>query len=472
MSKGIGSELNHNDTQKGKTSQEVQKSQMQANAKEWKVSSLFQMGLRNKSTLMHLSNNRSFSRISPQDANASKIKQMKQQQQQKRFCLRTAKTALNLIHCLKSSDKSLLKCFFISRFKKGIYNNFAQLSQLSAKLKHLKHTIIIAINDFLHNLTNLVDFTEDCVSDLINDILPSKQLIILCGRIQKSFHILSKQLVQLRCKLNEPLLTVCVSFCSQSIKKLTDLISTLNSFINQNCSASKAKIEKYTADLGFFVKKLAEQRSHILSKQLSSATIESIKSFITEYNSNEDISLHKLIIPIDKLKNVVKILKRIFRNILQNENIFIETIMKDIEDINKEVLTKNNDILFMKHKKTNNSAKFIHFDSIIGPNQKAILISQYSDVLWTQIKYRLSQHYIMCMFEEPVLPCRLANRWLISFEIELISEIHSKLHENGMFLYSLLFEQFLFQHKLVFLLLFLSILLNTVVQLFRLFLND
>lgn len=423
MSKGVETGKDQNDaTKNNQESQQVQESPTQ-NLKT-KSSNQHNISFKDK-MVVHLSNTQSFSRVLEKDVNQPKIKSEKLKTQQIRLCLAIAKSVLDLIHCLETSDRNLKECSYDLQHRHKTLN----LAQLSKRLKEMRLSISSSIKKFQQSAQTFME-SEQKLIDLTN-MLP-KKLNFLCQRVQKNFHSISKHLIKMRSMTEKPSLTACVCFCLLSTKNIVELSTFLNSstiLCNGNPS-NKMEQDEWLAvsDVCFYVKELALRRSCILSRRIASCTVESIKTFADECRT-EVVSLNKFDIPNNKLKNVMKILKRILKNILESENLFIGEILKEIEETNKEILTRNNDVLFMKS--INLHPKHIHFDSMIGPKQKEYLNSVFSDLLWKQVKSRLAKDYITSVFNDTVWSFRLTNKSLVAFEMEMLSQIQMKLQENG-----------------------------------------
>ena len=422
MSKGvveIGE--NENDTKKknNQENQQVQESPIQS----CKTSSLNHRDISFKDKIaVHLSNTRSFSRVFEKDVNLPKIKSEKLENQQIRYCLAIAKSVLDLIHCLETCDRKLLQCSFDLQHRHKTLN----LTQLSKTLKETRQSLSNSIKHFKQSVETFLENEKKSID--LTSILP-KKLNILCQRIQKNLHKISKHLIEMRSITDKSSLTGCVCFCLLSTKSIVELSTFLNSSIRNMNPPNKNDQWLALSDVCFYVKELALKRSYILSRRIASCSIESIKTFVNEFHTQVTVTLNEFHIPNDKLKIVMKILKRTLRNILESENLFIGKILKEIEETNKEILTRNNDILFMKS--TNSHSKYIHFDSMIGPKQKEYLNSIFSDLLWRQVKSRLAKGYTISLFDDNVWPFRLSNKSLVAFEIEMLSQIQMKLQENG-----------------------------------------
>lgn len=424
MSKGVEIVNNENDTKKKKDNQENQQVQGSPTRNLKTESSNHKLNISFKDKMVvHLSNNRSFSRVLKKDVSQPKTKSETLKNQQIRYCLAIAKSVLDLIHCLEMSDRNLLECSYDMQHRQKTLN----VVQLSKTLKEMRQSLSVSIKNFQQSIQTFME-NEQKLTDLTS-MLPRK-LKVICQRMQKNFHSISKHLIVMRSVTDKSSLTHCVCFCLLSSKNIVELSTFLNS-LTIHCNRD-SQIEQDeclgVSDVCFYVKELALRRSCILSRRIASCSIESIKTY--DGYTEAAVSLNKFDIPNNKLKNVMKILKRILKNILESENLFIGEILKEIEETNKEILTRNNDVLFTK-----SNSKHIHFDSMIGPKQKEYLNAVFSDILWKEVKSRLAKEYIMSMFDDMVLSFRLINTSLVTFEMEMLSQIQMKLQQNGKVLF-------------------------------------
>ncbi|XP_066923094.1 uncharacterized protein [Clytia hemisphaerica] len=395
-----------------------------------------------RDSIVYWSNGCSFARVPSKEATLFRTLPRLVKLRRHKLCLTLSKGTLDLVHCIQTTFLVLEKVFrSVEEFDtlkstgqeievRHIHNELQNASQsLHTVLKSFKQTI---------KSINQDEYFEQLSVSIQHVIMP-EHLMMSCSRLRKHFRDILLRIIEIQIEnnnVNTDSLTKSISYCSLAIKQIIDFESVLSFFATANNSSYPLKsITKSTdvIDVCFYITKLAEGRSRVAARKLVSATLDSIKIYLTDIEGNRALMLNQFSLNSEKFKPIVRILKRFYRKILEKENEFYEQILNRIHQTNMDILQKNTDVLYPngKRKHTNDPRRIIHFDHTIGPNQKEYLFTIYMDTLWKRIKTRLSFDYVIHIFEDSSLPFRVANRTLVFFELELLRQIRLKLESNG-----------------------------------------
>jgi len=398
--------------------------------------------------VIHWSNTRLFTRLRTGDDVPTALPLIVKLRRQK-ICLTFSKTFLDVVSCLRNTEDKLMTIINYSREIR--LHDIAHVTETLLELSNVFNTTFQNFQRAYKDLSDL-DCFEHVILALRKNIT-SESIKYSCNRIFKMLANLSGEMVDLKAIEKPGCIASSISISSIFQKKLVDFVKSLCYYISEKdlhtnllvdfsdatrnsniLSSNKClTLDVLSIDICSYLWKAAEKRSFLVSTDLSMATLNCVKTYIAESSSSRFDLMRSLEVPQNKTRAIVRILKHIYKGILERENEYFATLMEEIECVNRRLLKKNTDVLYRHFSPLPNdpSKKVVSWDSNIVPVHRDLLFGLYMDVLWKRIKKQIMTTYLNSLYEKSECACRLSNSALVSFELELLRQINLILSKKG-----------------------------------------
>ena len=189
-----------------------------------------------------------------------------------------------------------------------------------------------------------------------------------------------------------------------------------------------------------YVEEIARSKSYSLACRLSDITLKTLKEtappnlFTSNKEQSDDEGTLSNYFNMN-LRSILKHLKTLYKQLLQDQKMYLSKLVQKIEENNNKILQGNTKALyrnsFHKHSYNSEHVKVLSWNTSLGPAQKDYLFNVFMGVLWSGVKQVIDKCYIASVFSNLHSEYRLNKTTWIQYEQELLWQMQLKFDKSG-----------------------------------------